>query len=138
MAQMPTPTTTAPIVNADVPPRFLHVYATQDGESHIRELTVSQDAGPAPVISLEARTYSPSKVDWHLAPAPQFVINLTGSLEVELSDGTRRHIGPGDLVFLDDVHGKGHVTRLLGPVTCLFMRTAEGFDPGAWASGKGG
>ncbi|MEI9963838.1 MAG: hypothetical protein WDM92_03230 [Caulobacteraceae bacterium] len=88
-------------------------------------------------MSLVARTYAPSKVDWHVAPARQFVLNLTGELEAEVSDGQRRRIGPGELVYLEDVAGKGHVTRLLGPVTCIFMRVADGFDAVAWAKGQG-
>jgi len=45
-----------------------------------------------------------------------------------ISDGDRRRIGPGDLVLLEDTYGKGHVTRLLSPVTCLFLRVEGDFD----------
>ena len=72
-----------------------------------------------------------------MAPQRQFAINLTGELEVEVSDGARRRLGPGDLVLLEDTHGKGHVTRLLEPVTCLFIRVEEDFDVEAWANGAG-
>jgi len=57
-------------------------------------------------------------------------------LEVELSDGTKRRIGPGDLVLLEDTTGKGHVTRLVSPVTCLFIRVADNFDVKKWAAGE--
>ncbi len=39
-------------------------------------------------------------------------------------------------MFLEDTHGKGHITRLLGPVTALFIKAADGFDIRAWAKGE--
>ncbi len=60
---------------------------------------------------------------------------MTGALEVEISNGSRRRIGPGDLVFLEDVTGKGHVTRPLGPITNLFLHVPADFDVVAWARG---
>ena len=135
-AETPAATVSAPIANADVKPRVLHVYATPDGESHLEVLEVAPTAGRLPLTGLRAISYKPNKVDWHHAPAPQFAINLTGDLQVEVSDGTKRKIGPGDLVFLEDTQGKGHITRLLGPVTALFIQPADGFDIRAWAKGE--
>ena len=129
------PTTNTPTANAGVQPRLLRVHATPDGESHLQDLTVSADAGVLPLAGLTARSYNPSQVSWHVAPQRQFAINLTGELEVEVSDGARRRLGPGDLVFLEDIYGKGHVTRLLEPVTCLFIQVAKDFDVEAWTKG---
>jgi hypothetical protein len=135
-ADAPASTVTAPIANADVKPKVLHVYATPDGESHLEVLEVAPTAGKLPLSGLRAISYKPNKVDWHHAPTPQFAINLTGDLQVEVSDGEKRKIGPGDLVFLEDTQGKGHITRLLGPVTALFIQPADGFDIRAWAKGE--
>jgi len=41
----------------------------------------------------------------------------------------------GDMVFLEDLTGKGHITRLLSPVTNIFIRVADTFDVVAWARG---
>jgi len=138
MASEATPhTTTAPVLNAGTQPRLLRVHVTPDGESHLQDLPVSPDAGMLPLTGMTARSYNPSNVSWHVAPQRQFAINLTGALEVEVSDGARRRLGPGDLVFLEDTHGKGHVTRLLEPVTCLFIRVDGDFDVEAWAKAVG-
>ncbi len=128
---------TAPVANTSVQPKVFHVYATADGESHLEVISVAPTAGTLPLTGLRAVSYNPNKVDWHHAPQPQFAINLTGDLQVETSDGSTRKIGPGDLVFLEDTHGKGHITRLLGPVTALFIKPADGFDIHAWARGDG-
>jgi hypothetical protein len=61
---------------------------------------------------------------------------MTGTLEVEISDGTRHRIGQ-DLVFLEDITGKGHVTRVLSPVTNLFIQVPQDWDMLRWARGTG-
>ena len=41
--------------------------------------------------------------------------SLSGGLEIEVSDGTKRRIGPGDIVIAEDPEGEGHITREIGP-----------------------
>lgn len=120
--------------------RVIRVYATPDGKSHIEDLVIADDAGPAPISRMTAGVYrgsGTSTPDWHNAPRKQFAINMTGELEVEITDGTRRKIGAGDLVFLEDTTGKGHVTRPLGPITNLFLHVPDDFDVVAWSRGAG-
>ena len=111
-----------------------HVFADETGGSHIERLTVRRPRLDMPIVSVLANSYRPAKEDWHNAPFKTFTINLIGDLEVELSDGKRQRIGKGDLVYLDDRTGKGHVTRLLTPVANLFLRVADDFDVRAWAA----
>jgi hypothetical protein len=118
--------------------KVVRVYATPDGGSRVEELVISPDAKPIDVRRMTAGAYRGSGVrapDWHTAPRKQFAINMTGELEVELTDGTRRKIG-SDLVFLEDTTGKGHVTRALGPITNVFLHVPDDFDVVAWAAGK--
>ena len=118
--------------------KVIRVYATADGGSRVEELTISPDAKPIDITRMTAGAYRGSGAtapDWHTAPRKQFAINMTGELEVELSDGTRRKIG-SDLVFLEDLTGKGHVTRALGPITNVFLHVPVEFDVVAWAAGK--
>jgi hypothetical protein len=118
--------------------RVIRVYATPDGESHIQDLVIADTAGPAPITRMTAGVYRGSGAtapDWHTAPRRQFAINMTGELEVQITDGTRRRIGAGDLVFLEDLTGRGHVTRALGPITNLFLHVPDDFDIVAWSRG---
>jgi hypothetical protein len=50
------------------------------------------------------------------------VVVLRGAVEVEVTDGSRRTFGPGDLLRAEDTGGSGHVTRPVGdlPVEALF------------------
>lgn len=118
--------------------KVVRIYATADGGSRVEELTISPNAKPIDITRMTAGAYRGSGTtapDWHTAPRKQFAINMTGQLEVELSDGSRRKIG-SDLVFLEDLTGKGHVTRALGPITNVFLHVPEDFDVVAWAAGK--
>ena len=114
----------------------VRVYSTADGGSRVEELAISPDAKPIPVTRMTAGAYrgAARAPDWHNTPRKQFAINMTGELEVELTDGTRRKIG-SDLVFLEDRTGKGHITRALGPITNVFIHVPDDFDVVAWAKG---
>jgi len=50
-------------------------------------------------------------------------VHLEGTVEVEASDGERRRFGPGDVVLVEDVSGRGHVTHWVGdgPRLTLFL-----------------
>ena len=52
----------------------------------------------------------------HPAVEPQWVVALRGTIEVQVSDGTSRQFGPGDLVLATDTSGLGHITRVVGDV----------------------
>ncbi len=49
------------------------------------------------------------------------MIVLRGRIEVEVSDGSTRRFGAGDLVLAADTSGAGHITRVIGdkPVEAL-------------------
>lgn len=48
---------------------------------------------------------------WHNPPVKQFVILLSGSFEIECGSGDKRIFGPGDILLVEDLAGKGHITR---------------------------
>lgn len=59
----------------------------------------------------------------HPAPREQWVVMLRGTIEVTVSDGSRRRFSPGDLLLAADTTGTGHVTRGVGdqPFEALFI-----------------
>jgi quercetin dioxygenase-like cupin family protein len=52
--------------------------------------------------------------DWHTAPRRQYLITISGRGEVELSGGKKVPLVPGQIVLVEDVTGKGHLTRTIG------------------------
>lgn len=52
--------------------------------------------------------------DQHPAPGKRFVMVLSGVAEIEVGDGQRRKFGAGSVLFVTDVTGRGHRTKVLG------------------------
>ncbi|MEO6380283.1 MAG: hypothetical protein ABIO37_19835, partial [Caulobacteraceae bacterium] len=119
--------------------KFIRVFATPDGGSDLEDVMISPTAKPIPVTSMTAGAYRPpanAVAQWHQVPQPQFTVNLTGSLTCETTNGKKRKIGPGDLVFLHDATGKGHLTTPEPGVSNIFIRVPKDFDVLAWARGE--
>jgi quercetin dioxygenase-like cupin family protein len=57
--------------------------------------------------------------DWHPAPQRQFVVILSGQLEIGFEDGTTKVFGPGDARLVEDTTGKGHTTVAPGNEPCV-------------------
>jgi hypothetical protein len=120
----------------------LRIYADAEGNSHLEELPIAtkasgerRDALPVAATGVTVREYKPRFVnDWHTAPTRQFAITIVG--EVEVSGGVKRRVHTGELVFLEDTKGKGHITRMQDRATNLFITVPDNFDVVAWAKGK--
>lgn len=110
----------------------LHVYADADGISRARRVRVHGNK-PIPVETVLAGSIGPGRTHWGTPPNKRFSINITGDIDVELTDGTRHRIGKGDLVFIEDQRGKGHRSNMLTPVANLFLIVPDDFDLLAWA-----
>ena len=111
--------------------RYTSVYATPDGETHLRTIEVQLEptdfAPPAqPLLMAEAQAATNSfflaaPCDWgesdlenglpHPAPARLLCTILQGTLVTYASDGTSVQAGPGETLLLEDVApSKGHIT----------------------------
>lgn len=112
--------------------RIYHIWADEQGISHVRTVYNTNIPKDIPAIRVVASKLSQGTEDWHTVPAKSFVINTRGDIEGEVSDGSRQKIGQGDLVYLEDRTGKGHVTRLLSEVAALFFHVADDFDFEKW------
>lgn len=114
---------------------YSRISADGNGGSRFDTVTVEQSlayaAPPAapfyvsedgPASNYRFYTFEPGWIgDWHPAPARQFLALMTGAVEMETTDGTVRHFLPGDLVFLQDTSGKGHLTRNIGDGYATFL-----------------
>ena len=109
-------------------PKIWRVYSGSDGQSHIAEETPAMkpftdtegsygEAAPTQAASSITFRMSPPGyvLDWHCAPRRQYSISLSGMAEIEVGDGTVARVGPGDVVLAEDLTGRGHVTRVVGP-----------------------
>jgi quercetin dioxygenase-like cupin family protein len=117
---------------------YPQICVDSDGATHFRESAVGMTAGvyvpgiplvdsaaPLPVTMLTFSRLEPGYTsDWHPAPRRQFVLLLSGVIEVTVSDGETRSFGPGSVVLVEDTVGAGHQTRALGSDECLFVTVA--------------
>ena len=62
---------------------------------------------------------------WHNGPRPQIGVTLNGRALNESGDGTVTQPWTGDIAFLDDVEGGGHITHGLGDRWMLFVTVAD-------------
>lgn len=75
---------------------------------------------PLPASAVMFGTVPPGLVtDWHPSPLRGLVITLSGEVEHEATDGTRRRFGPGGIFLAEDTTGTGHRTRCHGSGPCL-------------------
>ena len=99
------------------------LYTGGDGQSHIEPIDIEQKAEwlkGLPTTQISFRVWPKGEfLDWHPAPRRQFVIILSGQLEIGCGDGTTQVFGPGDARLVEDTTGKGHTTRVLGAEPCL-------------------
>lgn len=58
-------------------------------------------------------------LDWHPAPQRQFVIILSGQLQIGFADGTKKIFGAGDARLVEDTTGRGHTTAVYGDQPCV-------------------
>jgi len=94
------------------------LYTGPDGHSHIESFDLGKKpdwAKGLPTTQISFRELPRGEfIDWHPAPRRQFVIILSGQLEIGLGDGSKHVFGPGDARLVEDTTGKGHTTRVLG------------------------
>ena len=68
-------------------------------------------------------------LDFHTAPRRQLVVNLQGSVEIEVGDGSVRRLDGGDILLAEDTTGRGHKSRNVDgqPRTCRYPVHASPF-----------
>jgi hypothetical protein len=112
--------------------QIVRIYTGADGESHFEDIDVvfpQQGALGRISAMVPARGVMFREVDgdydlgFHNAPRRQYVVNLTGSVDIEVGDGTRRRLGPGSILLAEDTTGRGHKSQAVAgePRTCLFI-----------------
>ena len=99
------------------------LYTGPDGQSHVEPIDVEKTADWLKGLAASQIAFkvwpAGNFLDWHPAPRRQFVIILSGQLEIGLGDGSKHVFGPGDARLVEDTTGQGHTTRVLGSAPCV-------------------
>ena len=106
------------------------LFTLPDGTSSMEPVTVKLEGGRSrllsgtgvQIVSMQAN----NEVSWHVGPRRQLIATLAGSGELETGDGKKLEVKPGVITLIEDLTGKGHLTRN-GPEgrLCVFMPLDE-------------
>jgi hypothetical protein len=102
------------------------LFTLPDGRSSMERIQVALANGRSSLLAgtgVQVVTMQPSTVvDWHVGPRRQLIATIAGEGELETGDGQKLTVKPGVLTLIDDLTGKGHITRI-GPEgrLCVFM-----------------
>jgi hypothetical protein len=103
--------------------RIHNLYTDANGESHFRDIEIewaeerrgSKLSKRLPATGIIFReTRADNDLDWHLAPRRQYIVNLDAGVKITASDGESRIIGAGEVILVEDITGKGHLSQGLG------------------------
>ena len=120
--------------------RIVRIFTGDSGESaiEIREVPLSKAERPVSETfrcsSLFFRETPEGHVEGlHNAPRRQLIFLASGILELESSGGRRFICRPGDLIFAEDMQGKGHITRSLRDTRgFVHLSMPADFDVSRW------
>ena len=112
--------------------RVHNLYVDDKGETHFRDIEIEWvESGPGgklskrlPATGIIFREVQPDyDLDWHPAPRRQYIINLDAGVKITASDGEARIIGAGEVILVEDIKGKGHLSQAVGGKlrNCIFV-----------------
>src|SRR5579862_2000361 len=114
-AQAPRQTVSA---QSRKPLMITHLFTGPDGQTHAEEIEAKFNEKDVAMLMQHSgaelhRASGGSVDDWHRAPRRQYVITLSGRAELEVAGGKKIPVGPGNIDLVEDITGKGHITRVL-------------------------
>ena len=114
------------------PITITRLYTGSDRQTHaeivpiaLTPSTLYREAGASePVRVSEAQFFRlpRGKVqDWHNPARRQYVVTLTGRGDVEIAGRQKISLSPGRVILLENVTGRGHITRSFGSEDLTFF-----------------
>ncbi len=114
------------------PITITRLFTGSDSQTHAENVEIrltpstiySEASASEPVKVSEAQFFRLAKgkvQDWHNPAHRQYVVTLSGRGEVEIAGRQRIPLNPGRVVLLENVTGKGHITRSFGSEDLTFF-----------------
>jgi quercetin dioxygenase-like cupin family protein len=109
--------------------KITRLYTGSDQKSYFEEVELQfggeqkiLTTDPRPAKMVVFRSVAPGTVlERHTAPRRQFLVTLSGSWQIEASNGAIKTFKTGDVMLADDTTGEGHVSRVIGSEPHVFM-----------------
>jgi hypothetical protein len=97
------------------PIKMTRIYTGTDGLSHSEQIEMKLTPNGTSTMKATSAEFSSRPAapagDWHTGPRRQFVITLSGRAELEVANGQKVPIEPGNINLIEDTTGKGHITH---------------------------
>jgi len=100
--------------------KVTHIYSLPNGDSAFQDLELTLiDQGKFGLMSDPVKgpglifREMPSNYDsgWHAVPQPLYLVILEGKVRISAGTGEVRQLGPGSIIFAEDISGNGHRTE---------------------------
>lgn len=115
--------------------KYVRLYADDSGETHFKdEELIMSEAGYAPPapplwVGPQGKATGVTVIgfppgwfgDLHPAPMAQWMMIMSGAIEVAVTDGEKRTYPAGTIAYLDDAGSKGHSSRTVGDELSIVM-----------------
>jgi hypothetical protein len=112
--------------------RYVRIYSDAHGETHFADVEVSMTQSStgrgersAGIPAAGALTFAHHPAGyasgWHTVSRRQVVLTLSGSAELQASDGERRRMGAGAVLLAEDTTGKGHTLTIIEERHCAYV-----------------
>lgn len=114
------------------PMKITHLYSGKDNLSYFKDIEIEMPlhkelglySPPYDVKNMSFRKFKKGKkFNWHCAPQSQYIIYLEGEVKVTSSSGDFKIFKPGNILFVSDTKGKGHITETLTAGISIIVTT---------------
>ena len=98
---------------------LVRIYTGDDGQAHFEDLGLPEpdihriETKPGEDLVFR-RTAADRPAQWHNPSRRQYLIVLSGQMEVSVADGSSRQFQAGDVLLAEDMTGQGHLTKAIG------------------------
>ena len=112
---------------------FSRLYAGDDGESHIEELSLDSHPGFKELEKVAeiwlAQWPAGPPGPFALEPCRRWMVLLSGKFEAVLGNGSKHQYGPCALRLVEDTTGHGHISQFIEPSMFLVVESEPGHGP---------
>jgi len=114
---------------------YTRLFADNEGESHFEDITIeialADFAPPAPPMGVSSSMPATQSSfiggpagwagKWHVSPARNLFVVLSGKWEIEASDGTLRRFCSPEVLLAENTTGRGHRSRVISQEDSLAL-----------------
>lgn len=112
--------------NTSIAAAYTRLYSDEEGHSRFEDVNIAgqtrgvgyasliatfSDEIPAEAVVFRNVLQEADDEQPHNAPRRQFIVQVSGTCEIETSRGDVRRFGPGSVLLVEDTEGLGHITR---------------------------